>query len=141
VNYLLDTCVLSEFVKSTPNDAVLAWFDARAENDLFVAAMTLAELRRGVAKLPTSRRKSALSLWLDQLQASFSHRILPFTVDTASYWGEMCARLEAVGQPMAAFDSIIAATAVEHGLTLVTRNVQDFAAAPLMLMNPWDEPL
>ena len=79
MNYLLDTCVLSEFVKPAPNDAVLAWVDARAENDTFVAAMTLAELRRGVAKLPTSRRKSALSVWLDQLQASLGNRVLPFT--------------------------------------------------------------
>ena len=140
MNYLLDTCVLSEFVKPAPNDAVLAWVDTRPENDTFVAAMTLAELRRGVAKLSTSRRKSALSVWLDQLQSSLGNRVLPFTVDTAGYWGEMCARLEAVGKPMAAFDSIIAATAIEHGLALVTRNVQDFAAAPLMLMNPWDQP-
>jgi predicted nucleic acid-binding protein len=140
MKYLLDTCVLSEFVKPAPDGAVLAWVDSRAENDLFVAAMTLAELRRGVARLPVSRRKSELSVWLENLQASLGERILPFTGDTAGYWGEMCARVEAVGKPMAAFDSIIAATAVEHGLALVTRNVQDFAAAPLMLINPWEQP-
>ncbi|MDS4023007.1 MAG: type II toxin-antitoxin system VapC family toxin [Candidatus Competibacter sp.] len=140
MKYLLDTCVLSEFVKPAPDSAVLAWVDSRAENDLFVAAMTLAELRRGVAKLLVSRRKSELSVWLENLQASLGERILPFTGDTAGYWGEMCARVEASGKPMAAFDSIIAATAVEHGLALVTRNVQDFAAAPLMLVNPWEQP-
>jgi predicted nucleic acid-binding protein len=140
MKYLLDTCVLSEFVKPAPDGAVLAWVDSRAENDLFVAAMTLAELRRGVARLPVSRRKSELSVWLENLQASLGEQILPFTGDTAGYWGEMCARVEAVGKPMAAFDSIIAATAVEHGLALVTRNVQDFAAAPLMLINPWEQP-
>ena len=140
MKYLLDTCVLSEFVKPAPDGAVLAWVDSRAENDLFVAAMTLAELRRGVARLPVSRRKSELSVWLENLQASLGERILPFTGDTAGYWGEMCARVEAVGKPMVAFDSIIAATAVEHGLALVTRNVQDFAAAPLMLINPWEQP-
>jgi predicted nucleic acid-binding protein len=140
MKYLLDTCVLSEFVKPVPDGAVLAWVDSRAENDLFVAAMTLAELRRGVARLPVSRRKSELSVWLENLQASLGERILPFTGDTAGYWGEMCARVEAAGKPMAAFDSIIAATVVEHGLALVTRNVQDFAAAPLMLINPWEQP-
>jgi predicted nucleic acid-binding protein len=138
VNYLLDTCVLSEFVKPAPHGVVLAWADARAENELFVAAMTLGELRRGVAKLPVSRRKNELSVWLEQLQASLGERVLPFTRDTAGYWGELCARVETAGKPMAAFDSIIAATAVEHGLALVTRNVRDFAAAPLMLINPWD---
>lgn len=140
MKYLLDTCVLSEFVKPAPHGAVLAWVDSRAENDLFVAAMTLAELRRGVARLPVSRRKSELSVWLENLQASLGERILPFTGDTAGYWGEMCARVEAAVKPMAAFDSIIAATAVEHGLALVTRNVQDFAVAPLMLVNPWEQP-
>lgn len=140
MKYLLDTCVLSEFVKPAPNSAVLAWVDARAENELFVAAMTLAELRRGVAKLPVSRRKSELLVWLDQLQASLGKRVLPFTGDTSGYWGELCAQVEAMGKPMAAFDSIIAATAVEHGLALVTRNVRDFAAAPLMLINPWGQP-
>ena len=140
MKYLLDTCVLSELVKPAPNSAVLAWVDSRAENDLFVAAMTLGELRRGVAKLPASRRKSELSIWLENLQAGFGQRVLPFTSDTAGYWGEMCARVEAVGKTMAAFDSIIAATAVEHGLALSTRNIQDFAAAPLMLINPWEQP-
>ncbi len=140
MKYLLDTCVLSELVKPAPHDAVLAWVDTRVENDVFVAAMTLGELRRGVAKLPVSRRKNELSVWLEQLQASLGERVLPFTRDTAGYWGELCARVEAVGTPMAAFDSIIAATAVEHGLALVTRNVRDFATAPLMLINPWDQP-
>jgi len=140
VKYLLDTCVLSELVKPAPNSAVLAWVDSRAENDLFIAAMTLGELRRGVAKLPTSRRKSELSVWLENLQAGFGQRVLPFTGDTAGYWGEMCARVETVGKTMAAFDSIIAATAAEHGLALVTRNTQDFAAASVMLINPWDQP-
>ncbi len=140
MKYLLDTCVLSELVKPAPNSAVLAWVDSRAENDLFIAAMTLGELRRGVAKLPTSRRKSELSVWLENLQAGFGQRVLPFTGDTAGYWGEMCARVETVGKTMAAFDSIIAATAAEHGLALVTRNTQDFAAASVMLINPWDQP-
>jgi len=140
VKYLLDTCVLSELVKPAPDSAVLAWVDSRAENDLFIAAMTLGELRRGMAKLPTSRRKRELSVWLENLQAGFGQRVLPFTGDTAGYWGEMCARVEAIGKTMAAFDSIIAATAIEHGLALVTRNTQDFAAAPLMLINPWEQP-
>nr|VFK63392.1 MAG: hypothetical protein BECKUNK1418G_GA0071005_10336 [Candidatus Kentron sp. UNK]VFK71661.1 MAG: hypothetical protein BECKUNK1418H_GA0071006_107617 [Candidatus Kentron sp. UNK] len=138
MRYLLDTCVLSEFVKPAPNDGVLVWFDSRVEADLFMAAMTLAELRRGVAKLPASRRKSELSGWLENLRAGFDERILAFTEETAAYWGELCARADAAGRTIAAFDSIIAATAVEHGLTLVTRNVRDFGELPLMVIDPWE---
>lgn len=138
MKYLLDTCVLSEFVKTTPEVRVLEWINARVESDLYVAAMTLAELRRGVARLPASRRKTDLGVWLEQLQAGFAERILPFTGETAAYWGEMCARVEAGGRTMAAFDSIIAATAVEHGLVLVTRNDRDFMAALPVVFNPWE---
>ncbi|OHC67692.1 MAG: twitching motility protein PilT [Rhodocyclales bacterium RIFCSPLOWO2_02_FULL_63_24] len=137
MKYLLDTCVLSEFVKTAPEAKVLAWINARAENDLYVAAMSLAELRRGVARLPASRRKTDLATWLEQLQAGFADRILPFTRETAAYWGEMCASVEAGGRTMAAFDSIIATTAVEHGLVLVTRNDRDFVAALPVVFNPW----
>nr|VFK43991.1 MAG: hypothetical protein BECKTC1821D_GA0114238_101939 [Candidatus Kentron sp. TC] len=138
MKYLLDTCLLSEFVKSAPNHGVLAWTDSRAEEDLFVAAMTLAELHRGVAKLPPSRRKSELSTWLADLRAGFDGRVLPFTHKTATYWGELCARADRAGRTIAAFDSIIAATATEHGLALVTRNVRDFATLPLMVIDPWE---
>nr|WP_242508738.1 type II toxin-antitoxin system VapC family toxin [Rhodocyclus purpureus] len=134
---MLDTCVLSELVKVAPSSEVLAWVAAREDGDLFVAAMTLAELRRGVAKLPSSRRKNELSTWVENLARSFGDRVLPFTGETAAYWAEMCARAEAAGKPMAAFDSIIAATAVEHGLALVTRNQKDFVAAPVMVIDPW----
>lgn len=138
MKYLLDTCVLSELVRTKPEARVLTWINARAESDLYVAAMTLAELRRGVARLPASRRKTDLGVWLEQLQAGFAERILPFTSETAAYWGEMCARCEAGGRTMAAFDSIIAATAVEHGLVLVTRNDRDFMAALPVVFNPWE---
>lgn len=137
MKYLLDTCVLSELVRPAPAAAVLAWVNGREEGDLFVAAMSLAELQRGVARLPASRRKTDLANWLARLHAGFAERALAFTPDTAAYWGEMCARTEAAGKTMAAFDSVIAATAVEHGLALVTRNERDFAAAPLVVVNPW----
>ena len=140
MKYLLDTCVLSEFVKAAPEARVLAWINDRAETDLHVAAMSLAELQRGVARLPASRRKTDLMAWLEKLQTGFADRIFSFTGQTAVYWGEMCARVEADGRTMAAFDSIIAATALEHGLVLVTRNDRDFAAALPVVFNPWTTP-
>lgn len=138
MRYLLDTCVLSEFVRTNPEPAVQAWLSRQNEHMLFVSALSFAELERGVAKLAPSRRREALSQWLSQLKLSLAERTLPFTMETASYWGEMCAKAETQGKPMATFDSLIAACAVEHGLALVTRNEKDFASASLLLVNPWN---
>jgi predicted nucleic acid-binding protein len=139
VKYILDTCLLSELVKPSPEPAVLSWMQERIESDLYISAMTLAELHRGVAKLPSSRRRNELSTWLGQLETGFEDRVLPFTQETAGAWAQMCATAESKGKPMAAFDSIIAATALEHGLALVTRNTRDFEHAPVVLINPWFE--
>jgi predicted nucleic acid-binding protein len=109
----------------------------RKEHELYVSAMTIAELHRGIAKLTPSRRRSDLTVWIQQLEAGFDERVLPFTCDTAHTWAEMCAKAESIGKPIAAFDSIIAATAVEHSCCLVTRNVRDFSNALVDLLNPW----
>lgn len=138
MKFLLDTCLLSELVKPAPSTAVLEWLKVQDERNLFVAAITLAELGRGVARLGVSRRRNELSAWLDSTQRQFGDRVLAFTKETASYWAQMCAQAEAAGKPMAAFDSLIAATALEHGLGLVTRNTADFSAAPVVLCNPWE---
>ena len=138
MKYLLDTCLLSELVRPAPNPAVLNWVGARASAELFVSALTLAELERGIVRLSPSRRQSELATWLSSVQAGFGQRILAFTRDTAGYWARLCAQAEAAGKPMAAFDSLIAATALEHGLSVVTRNVSDFASAPVVLINPWE---
>ena len=137
MKYLLDTCVLSELVKATPEPAVLDWVAARDEQDLFVAALSLAELHRGVARLPRSKRRTALTDWLMRVETGFEGRVLSFSQTTAHAWAEITARAEARGKPMAAFDSLIAAVALEHSLALVTRNVRDFAATDLKLVNPW----
>lgn len=138
MKYLLDTCLLSELVRPAPQQAVRDWMQDRASSDLFVCAVTLGELERGVVRLQPSRRRDELTAWLASVQAGFGQRCLPFTRETASYWARLCAKAEAAGKPMAAFDSLIAATALEHGLALVTRNVSDFVSAPVVLVNPWD---
>jgi toxin FitB len=137
LNYLLDTCLLSELIKSSPNQQVLIWIKAQTSQHLFVSALTLAELHRGVAKLSSSKRKNALSLWLAQLEIQFEDRLLPFTQETSAIWGKMCAQMESKGHPMSLMDSMIAATAQEHGLNVVTRNEKDFIHAPVMVINPW----
>jgi predicted nucleic acid-binding protein len=137
VKYLLDTCVLSELVKPKPQDSVLHWMRTRQAQHLYTSAITLAELQRGVQRLPLSRRRDALSQWLVQLDTSFEDRILSFDRETAGYWAALCSQAEQNGHTMAAYDSLIAATAMAHGLALVTRNIKDFAAAPLVLINPW----
>lgn len=140
MKYLLDTCVLSELVKTPPDPNVIAWINAQAEESLYVAALTLAELLKGIAKLQDSHRKTELTEWLNQISNEMTDRILPFEKSTADYWASMCATAEKTGKTMSVLDSLIASTAVEHGLTVATRNTRDFEAAPVMLINPWLNP-
>lgn len=140
MNFLLDTCVLSELVKPAPDAGVLSWLSARQPHQLFVSAMTLGELQRGVMRLQASRRREELSGWLSTLVQDFEGRVLPFSHDTARAWAELCVRAEAQGKRLAAFDSVIAATALHHGLVMVTRNERDFDPAGIRLHNPWARP-
>lgn len=130
--------MLSELVLPVPYPAVLGWMGERASSDLYVSALTLAELERGIVRLPASRRSNELTTWLANAQAGLGQRALPFTRDAAGYWARLCAQAEAADKLMAAFDSLIAAAALEHGLAAVTRNVSDFAHTPVVLINPWD---
>lgn len=140
MKYLLDTCVLSELVKSSPEPNVVAWVNAQSEDTLFVSAMTLAELLKGIAKLQDSHRKTELTEWLNQIRSEMPNRIMPFEQSTTDYWANMCATAEKVGKTLSVFDSLIASTAIEHGLVIVTRNTRDFEAAPVMQLNPWLKP-
>jgi toxin FitB len=137
VKYLLDTCLLSELVKPVPETAVLDWMARQHPDHLFVSAITLGELTRGVMKMPLSRRRDELTAWLAQVERGFEDRVLPFGRETASVWAKMCARCEASGRTLAAFDSLIAATALHQGLAVVTRNERDFEPAAVPLVNPW----
>ena len=139
MRYLLDTCVLSELVKSAPDAHVLLWFEARKPHELCISAMTWGELLRGVARLPESKRRSELTLWLEQLETGFEDRILAFDQNVSAIWAQMTVQAEAQGKSMAAFDSIIAATARAHDCKLVTRNVRDFVNAGVDVLNPWQD--
>ncbi len=140
MRYLLDTCVLSETVKSTPDANVIRWIEARKPHELCISAMTWGELQRGVARLAESKRRSELTSWLQRLEVGFEDRILAFNQKASAVWAQMTVQAETQGKSMAAFDSIIAATARAHDCKLVTRNVSDFAHADIDTLNPWQDP-
>lgn len=134
---LLDTCVVSESLKPEPDPQVMAWVDSLAEDEVFLPALVLGELRKGVDLLPEGNRRSALILWLDQLEARFQGRILPFDARVATCWGSLMARLSREGRPIPALDAQIAAHALTAGAVLATRNTADFVASGCPLLNPW----
>ena len=137
MRYLLDTCVLSELVKIAPDRQVLNWIASMQGHDLCISAMTWGELQRGVARLPESKRRSDLLLWLQQLEINFENRILAFDQEVAEVWALMTAQASLRGKSISAFDSIIAATARRHGCRLVTRYVSEFAEAGVDVLSPW----
>ena len=139
MNYLLDTCVISEFTRRKPDEMVIHWVDSMDEDDLFLCAITIGEIRRGIDRLLVSHRKDELVVWLaDGLLERFTQRVLPLDATTMFLWGAMTAQLERSGQTMGLMDSLIAATAIQNNLILVTRNVSDFVACGLQIVNPWE---
>jgi toxin FitB len=139
LRYLLDTCVLSEFVKPRPEPKVVDWLNGVDTGRVFLSAVTIGEIQLGISNLPASNRRTELEIWLDgTLPTQFSDRVLPLDADTFVVWGQMTAQQRRQGQPMAVMDSLIAATALHHKMVLVTRNVADFQSTGLSLLNPWE---
>jgi toxin FitB len=139
VSYLLDTNVVSEWTKPRADPAVVAFLTATNEDLLFLSVITLAELRRGVDRLPAGRRRVALSEWLEHdLIQRFDRRILGVDRDVAAAWGRIMARSERRGKTPGVMDVWIAAIAQAHDLTVVTRDVADFAPLLDNVYNPWD---
>lgn len=140
MSFLLDTNVISEWVKPRPDQGVMGWIDSIDEEQLFLSVISLAELRHGVERLDSGRRKTALNLWLaDALPARFGRRLLAVDVATADHWGRIVARAQTAGRPIGAMDAFLAAAAERHAMTLVTRNTADFAATGIALLNPWSD--
>ena len=138
MNLLLDTCVISEMVKLKPATQVAHWFDKQKSESLFISALTLGELQKGIAKLEHSDRKTFLQECLqNDVIRAFEGRILDVNGTIAMLWGEMVAKTEKLGRPMPYIDSLIAATALSHDLTLVTRNTKDVEISGVKLHNPW----
>ena len=132
--FLLDTNCVSELVRVKPEPRVLEWMEAADESLLHLSVLTLGEIRKGLAALPHSRRRTRLEAWLEvDLRGRFSGRILPVDAAVADRWGLLAAALPIV-------DGLLAATALYHNLTMVSHNVSDFAAAQVPVLNPWQTP-
>jgi tRNA(fMet)-specific endonuclease VapC len=142
VRYLLDTNVISELTARRPEKRVIRWLDGLDTADVYLSAITIGELRKGIEKLADTGRKESLGKWLtEELLVRFENRILVLDVPVMLAWGELVGRLERMGRPMSAMDSLIAAIALENACTLVTRNDADFKTTGLNVINPWSEPV
>ena len=135
MSYLIDTNVLSELRRRSPDPGVAAWFAQRPATTLYVLVLTLGEIRKGIEGVTDDRRRQALLDWLEtDLPAFFTGRVLPIDRAVADRWGRLVA---AAGRPLPAIESLLAATALTHDLVLVTRNSKDFAGLPVVTLNPW----
>lgn len=138
--FLLDTNVISELVRPRPEANVTTWIEGTDESLLYLSVLTLGEIRRGVAALPQSRRRAILEAWLDKdLRARFNERILAIDQEVADRWGLLTAAARKHGIVLPVIDGLLAATALEHNLTLVTRDIGQIPAMGVMVFNPWDE--
>lgn len=135
MSYLVDTNVISELRRKTPDESVVAWFTVRPVSTLYLSVLSLGEVRRGIEVLADGNRKLQLIDWLEVgLPTYFSGRILEVSAAVADRWGRLVANAR---RPLPAIDSLLAATAIEHDLALVTRNTRDFAGLPVNVIDPW----
>lgn len=135
MSYLLDTNIISETVRSSPNKKLLAWLEQLPGEALFVSVLTLGEIRKGVEALSDQKKREKLRLWLEhELPIWFEGRVLQVDIAVADRWGRLLAE---VARPVPSIDSLIAATALHHELRLVTRNAKDFDYPGLEVINPF----
>jgi predicted nucleic acid-binding protein len=137
--FLLDTNVPSELIHVGPEPRVERWVFRQDPSELFLSVVTIGELHKGFALLPAGKRRAELEYWFhEKLLPRFRGRILPITHEIAERWGRIDAARQLLGRPLHVPDGQIAATALEHGLTLVTRNGKDFEELGLTILNPWE---
>ena len=137
MNYLLDTCVISELVRPIPDKNVIHWLSHTPSERLFLSVITIGEIRKGITKLPESKKKNHLTNWLNILLEDYQERIYPINLSVAENWGNIQGKAENCGTPLPSVDSLIAAIAHTYNLIVVTRNENDFAATNVTIMNPW----
>ena len=138
MNYILDTNVVSELVAREADQKVVNWVDSIDSESVFLSVITIGELKKGIEKLPDSKRKKTLESWLEEdLLVRFRGRILLLDIPVLLTWGRLVASLEKEGKPLPAIDSLLAATAAQTGFTLVTRNTGHFDPAGISVFDPW----
>ena len=136
--FLLDTNVVSELIRPKPDDNVVRWVEETDEAILFLSVLTLGEIRQGVERLRAGRRRGRLESWLQvDLLSRFQGRILGIDEAITDRWGRVAASAAAKGKPVPVIDGLLAATALHHNLTLVTRNTSDVAGTGVPTLNPW----
>ena len=136
--FLLDTNVISELIKPLPETNVTTWIERIDESLLYLSVLTLGEIRRGIAVLPQSRRRVTLEAWLDkELRTRFEDRILAIDQEVADRWGLLTAAARSNGIVLPVIDGLLAATALEHNLTLVTRDTGQIPSMGVAVFNPW----
>lgn len=135
---LLDTNVLSEVTKPSPDTNVLGWLDRLDEDRTFISVVSIAEIRRGVALMDEGRRRDSLTEWLARdLPQRFEQRVLPVNEAVALAWGDLMGVARRRGRGLSSMDGLIGATAIAQSLTLATRNIKDFDGFGIDLYNPW----
>jgi toxin FitB len=138
MKFLVDTNVVSEWVKLRPDSGVVDWMTEVDEDRVFISVISLAELRRGIERMPRGNRRSRLDEWLrEELPQRFEKRVLSVDHAVAEAWGTIVARCEMAGRPISTMDGFIAATAEVHDMALVTGNVSDFEGSVKEVVNPW----
>ena len=142
--FLLDTNVLSEFSRSAipPNQNVKRWVESAPPDTLFTSVLSIGEIRKGIELLAPGKKRSELEHWIDRdLNGWFGNNLLPVTKAISNRWGIFAARLQQQGTSLGNIDGLLAATAFEHGLTVVTRNVKHFNDLGVVVFNPWNPAL
>ena len=136
--YLLDTNVISELTKLQPESKVVSWFQSTSEELLYLSVLAIGEIRKGINLLPRSNKRVLLESWLaNDLVLRFAGRIIEVNLDIAERWGLISAQAKIAGTPLAVIDGLMAATALHHNLTLVTRNTKNVQVAGINTLNPW----
>src|SRR5262249_17285404 len=131
--------IISELVKVQPAAGVLTWIREAQEDTLFLSAITIGELEKGIAKLPRSSKKARLETWVRiNLAERFAGRILPIDSTVAARWGSLVGEWEQRGRSLPVIDSLIAATSLSYNLRVVTRNSEDFERCGVACINPWE---
>jgi toxin FitB len=138
MSFLLDTNVISEWIKPQPDRSVVSWLAQVDEDRVFISVISFAEVRHGVELLPVGRRRERLTHWLaEEVPERFEGRVLAIDQHIAETWGVIMARGQKAGLTPGTMDAFVAATAAAHNLTLVTRNVKDFQRLGIPLFDPW----